>query len=360
MGFNWGFGARANQTSGSYSLPDIFPLPIVNTIFTASDILTTYSSILTDVFERTHGLSEDQTATLWDNFVQSENTDGLITMLAKAMSKKSDLFLVYRKDLKLLRPATNQEQQQIKNDYAARGSSSVGVYISFKNYEKTNMLLIYSQLEYCVLASLHKTVNISKAVQIKIDSLRQSTSLADAGIGIAQAQEIAEALSDGNDVLIDAKDSITNATPDVTPTEKAMAFLDAKRAYVLSLPISYVSGLQTPGIGSSGEADMRAVERGLKQYFMAIVRPVCKVIFGASVEFKSLDFRQIQSGLEVLKTFDLVSDENLSRESKQQITARVFDIDLAKEKKNLQKEAKERDANEVNEPEIEIDGDFSE
>jgi hypothetical protein len=53
------------------------------------------------------------------------------------------------------------------------------------------------------------------------------------------------------------------------------------------------------------------------------------------------------SALEVLKTFDLVSDENISRDSKRQIIARVFDLDPKKELKALE----EQDEDVEDEPE---------
>ena len=86
--------------------------------------------------------------------------------------------------------------------------------------------------------------------------------------------------------MTDKEDEITNATPDISTDEKAILFLDAKRAYILSLPWLYVTGEQT-GIGASGENDMRAVERGLKQYFVSIIQPVVKALWGVETEFKS-------------------------------------------------------------------------
>lgn len=334
------FGGTNNATQNE--LQNIFPLSLIQSEFTYSDIFSTYVKILTDTADRTHGLTEESEAALWDNFVFDSSTNGLISFLAKAMTDKSDLFLTYK--LKVLREADQNEKTQIEADYKLSGKSSVGVWVSFKCYKRTDMLKIYSALEYCVLASLHKTVNISKAVQIKISDLRSGIGLQDSQIAISQAKSIATALANGKDVLLDAKDSVVNATPDISPTEKAISFLDSKRAFVLALPVSYVTGVQTSSIGSTGEQDMRSVERGLKQYFETILKPTCKALFGPTVEFKSQDFRQMTTAMEVLKTFDLVSDDSLSRQSKQEITARLFDLDLAEEQKNIVKEEKERAA----------------
>lgn len=338
------FIGKSTDVGDDCELPEIYPLTLIATNFIKADITATYTKILTDTLERTHGIPKEIVPLLWDNCVQNESNEGLVTLLVRAMMQKGELFLVYNKAVGVLRPATYVEQQLIRTDYKDRGESATGVFISFRNYRRTDMLEIYSALEYCILSSLHKTVNIAKAVQIKMSDLRASVSLADSGVAAGQAKALATALKRGSDVFLDAKDEITTASPNIDPTEKAIAFLDAKRAFYLDLPISYVSGAQTPGIGSTGEADMRAVERGLKQYFFSIIRPVLKAVFGIETEFKSQDFRQITSALEALKTFDLVSDENLSQKSKREILARMFDIDADEEEKALEDEAAAREA----------------
>ncbi len=343
MSFFSFFAGRSN-TSGSTGVEPIFPLALPVNDFIRADILATYQKILTDTVERAHGIPDAIMPLLWDNCVQSENQDGLITLLSRAMTEMRDLCLIYKPSVGVLREANFKESEKIRADYKANGESADGVFISFKNYRRTDMLRIYSALEHCVLASLHKTVNVSKAVQIKMSDMRSSVALADAGVAIAQATAIADALRCGQDILLDVKDNVTTATPDVSPTEKAIGFLDAKRAFCLGLPLAYVSGLQTGGIGSTGEADMRAVERGLKQFFLTIIHPVLLAVFGVDTEFKSLDFRQMASALEALKTFDLVSDEYFSKEAKTSVLSRMFELDEEEELAALALEAKAKPA----------------
>lgn len=334
------FGKR--DVASSSELPDIFPLSVIAKDFIKSDIEATYTKILTDTLERTHGIPREVTPLLWDNCVANETQYGLVSLLVEAMVNQGDLCIIYKKALKVLRKATFEEAAKIKADYLAKGESPDGVFLSFRNYHRTNMLKIYSALEYCILTSLHKTVNISKAVQIKVADLRSSVSLQDAGVAEAQARSLAFALKNGADVYLDVKDQITTSTPDVSPTEKAIGFLDAKRAFYLGLPLAYISGLQTGGIGASGDADTQAIERGLKQYFFTVVHPVLLALFEADTEFKSQDFKQMNSALEALKTFELVSDNVLSNASKKDIIARMFDIDPEEEQENLEEEAAER------------------
>ena len=141
-------------------LPNIFPLEFNKLDFVQVDTTSIYSKILIDVTERTHGLNDDQISLLWDNCLMNSSSDGLITTLAKAMADKKELFLVYEKSVGVIRPATPAEISQIKKDYEKSAQSKIGVYISFLNYKKSDMVKLYSGLEYDTIASLHKSMNL--------------------------------------------------------------------------------------------------------------------------------------------------------------------------------------------------------
>lgn len=319
--FGWATGSV-----GSSELPEIFPMPVPQGEFTETDVVTIYSKILTDVLERTHGLSDDQVQLMWDNCVKSSKSDGLITMLAKAMARKSELYIVYDKAVKVIREADSEEKVKIQEDYRKAASSSTGVYISFKEYKRSDMVKLYSALGYFTISALHKSLNISAAVQLKFAKLRGSVSVTDSAKAEAQAQVIASSLLKGSPIMLDAEDSVETATPDLAATEKSINFIGDKLAFYLGMPSSYITGEQTGGIGSTGENDMRAVERGLKSYYFSIVKPTVEEIFGATVKYKSQDFRNITGALEVLKTFQLVDEEFLSAENKQKIINAAFDL----------------------------------
>lgn len=321
--FSW-FGA--NKSWGNDELPDIFPLSIAKSDFVKTDVINIYTKILTDVIERTQGIPEDAESSLWDSCLASEASLGLISLLAEAMESKGELFLVYK--LGVIRKATEEEKRQIEEDYKKMNSSSVGVYISFKNYSRTDMVKLYSALEFCTIQALNKSLNLSKAIQLKMSDMRGSVSLSNVADAKAQAVAIAEGMAKGYDVMLDAKDVIETAKPDIASIESGMAFIDNKRSFYLGMPKSYINGDQTAGIGSTGEADTKAVERGLKNYYESIIRPVLSALFGINTEFKSQDFRMVSSGLEAVKTFSLIEGSPLiSDEEKRMIVSKLFDLD---------------------------------
>jgi hypothetical protein len=328
MGLSSFFGFRALQESTENDLPEVFPMEIDAEDFVDTDVVNVYSKILTDCIERVQGIPENITPLLWDNCLQNESPNGLITLLAEAMTGKDDLFLIYDAGLSLLRVATDEESMTIESDYESKGFSPIGIFLSFQNYNRTDMVKLYSAMEYCVVASLNKLMNLSKSIQYKMGDMRGTISLADSAVAISQALSLAKALQNGKDIMIDKNDEVVTNIPDIGPIEKSISFIDSKRSFYFGMPLSYINGEQTPGIGSTGEADTKAVERGLRQYYISILKPVLEALFGIITSFKSNDFRQISSALEAMKTFELVGDDLLSRQNKQLIISKLFDVEL--------------------------------
>jgi len=320
------FSFLGSQSSPT-ELPDIYPIPVSEKDFVSIDVKCIYKRILVDVLERTQGISDELKVLLWDNCLASEKQDGLVTLVAKAMVNKSELFLIYNPALKMIRQADRDEQAQIKADYLQRGESSVGIFITFKNYELTDMVKFYSQLQYCAVGGLWKQSNITKALQLKFNDMRASVALNDQADIKTQAINLATALKNGRDVYLDAKDIVETATVDMTATNSQTDFITQKRSFYLGLPASYLIGEHTSTMGDTGKKDGKAIERGLKAYYFSIVKPIIEGIFKIRTTFKSEDSEGLSAALETLKTMDITSDEYLSRENKTLIVNKSFGLD---------------------------------
>lgn len=330
--FGWNVSSNV-----STELPVLYRMGIEADEFLRTDIRNIYQKILTDTLERTQGIPEKFQPLLWDNCLQSESSSGLVNLLAEAMESKADLAMIVNKSLGTIRKATSEERQKIDADYKANGKSPIGVFVSFRNYDKTDMIRLYSALEYCVIASLNKTLNLAKSVQFKMSEMRGTVNLKDSKDVVEQGISIATQLAAGKDVMLDKEDEIVTATPDVTAIKEGMAFIDSKRSFYLGMPISYINGEQTTGIGSTGEADAKATDRGLKSYFFSIIKPVVEAVFECSVSFKSQDITQIDAALNALKVFDLVGENFLSAENKLLVINKLLGVDGKLEKPAVDK-----------------------
>jgi hypothetical protein len=162
----------ATTTNVDGELPTIYTFGVNEVDFVRSDIINIFTNILTDCVERTQGIPEKDYPAFWDNCLASEANKGLITLIAEAIADKQELFLVYVAGV--LRRADGPETSKIREDYKKNGSSSAGVYISFKNYRLSDILKIYSGMEYSALCSLGKTMAVAKSVQFKMAKMRRS------------------------------------------------------------------------------------------------------------------------------------------------------------------------------------------
>lgn len=320
------FGWGGSPKSTTVELADMFPIPIAQNAFVEVDVQTIFRRILTAVLERTDGIPSEAQPLLWDNCVASETSDGLVSLLAKAMSHRSDLFLVYDKALKIIRKAESSEASQIRADYKAKGESAIGVYVTFKNFTIADMVRFYSALEYCAIGGLWKQSNLSKALQFKAKDLRKSVGAVDAESIIQQAIAIAEALSKGKNVLIDGEDILELLKIDVAPTQATIDFITKKLSLYLGLPASWITGESKNSMGDTGEGDTKKVEAGLRVYFLEIIKPVCEKLFNVTLTFKSEDFRSLSTALDALRTFETTSEEFMSAESKTGLTNKLFGL----------------------------------
>ncbi len=328
MELSWSSFFGGKQASGAPYLPTVFPLSITQSVFVEHDIESTYQKILTDVMERVHGLDEDLIPLLFDNCLKSEASQGLISLVSCALSKKSEIFLVYNQATGILREATPEEKLKIRADYLKSAKSSVGVYVSFDKFFRTDMVRFYSELEFCAINALNKQINLSTAVQYKISNLRGGVSMVDQAAAEGQAEKIATALKNGKDIMLDADDIVELVKFDMTAIQAAFDYLESKRCFYLGMPKSYFSGDQTTGIGTTGEADSKSTERGLKNYYFSIIKPLLEALFGVTgITFKSQDFRMIDSAMLTLKTFEITSERFLGAEAKKLIMEKLLDID---------------------------------
>lgn len=318
------FGGSSGNATPFEEILDIFPFPCSERNFVRMDIENLYSRILTDTLERTSGISDANQKLLWDNCLGSEVPDGLVTLLAKAMTDKAELFIIYDASVKIIRKAKPDEVTQIKADYKARGESKVGVYITFQNYSRTDMVKIYSALEYFTTASLYKQMALSKAIQLKFEELRSSVGASDMEDVLKQAVEIANALRKGQEVILDAKDIIETAKPDLTATNAALELLNQKKSLFVGLPASWVTGETDGGLSDSGKGDSKRVERGLRNYYYSVIKPVIEKLFKSPTQFKSDDSEGLTAALDAMRTFETTSDEFMSKENKLSVINRLF------------------------------------
>jgi hypothetical protein len=321
------FGINFGKSSGGTCvMPELWQMQLQCSLYTEIQLRAIYTRILSEVFSRCHGISDDFRPLLYTS-MEGEGQIGLIEHIVRAMAKQSALVLKYNAGI-IVEPKWD-EQKKILDAMKKGERSKQTLALSFTKYDRTTMLRQLLWHKYLLLCAENKALNLSTAVQIKINALRDSVSMKDfkaEGGPFDQAREIAQALLDGRATAMDSKDLIELMTPDTGPLEKVGDSVHREAALILGLPLSWITGTAESGLGDSGDKDARAIERGLQPYFWESVYPAYFGLFGGKLKFKTEDYRNITPALDAMRTFQLDDGELLPKEIQQRILYQLLDI----------------------------------
>lgn len=318
------FGITFSKQPSLSTLPALWQVDLQASLYTEIQMRSIYSRILSEVLTRAHAVP-DTFRHLLRSSMEGEGQKGLIEHIVGAMCTQAALVLKYEANI-LVVPEYG-EKQKIIDAWKAGKKPPRTVMLSFAKYDKTPILRQYLHHKYLLLCTQHKALNLSSALQIKIDSLRKDVGLTDSSGPEEQAKKVATALLDGTPALLDAKDMIELLTPDVGPLQVVAEDVHSEISLILGLPISWVAGKQKVGLGDSGDADARAIERGLEPYFWESIHPAFQYLFGTSLKFKSENHQNLDSAVNAAQKLDLMSDDLVSLENKRLIVSRVLDVE---------------------------------
>ena len=304
------FSKQKTQTDFSVSLGFGFDFK-GNVKFAEVFTFEIFRKILTDCFDHAADFPKDKISALWDSVVSTEAREGLISLLANAMTKQLKIYVVF--DHGYVRKATESERQVIDQDPSGKN----GVCLDFGNFHRAKIVLMLAGLVEVLLISANTSLNVSKSVLLKISALRENVANANADEVIAQAKAISEGLKSGKGAILDGADMVEMPQYDTAPMEAALDVLYGLMSFITGMPRAYISGELTGGLNNSGEADETAIENGLAFYFHSIFNPVCKALLGCKdLVFKTSDWRklaQVANLLPVVETSDAIGQETKER-----------------------------------------------
>lgn len=302
------FNFQKNDAPTEYRLGLAFPFPYGDkkTKFAEIFVFELLRKILTDCYRHAADFPQDKKEALWDSAVSSQARRGLITLLARAMTDKAKVYLVY--DSGIVRKATEEEKKEIDLNPAQKGRAC----LDFTDYHRSTILLNLAYLVEQLLYNANASLNLSKSVLVKIATLRESVSNLNAQDIIQQAKDIKDGLQKGEGALLDAGDAVELPAFDTNPMEAALDVLYGLISMVSGMPRVYVSGEGTEGLNASGEGDETSVERGLEYYFNSVFVPACEQLLGVRPVFKTSSWRkfaQVANFLPVIEASDLISQD---------------------------------------------------
>jgi hypothetical protein len=305
----FGFFGASESTETQLSCP--FSVSISREDFCDIKTEVLFKRILHRVYSRSEGASDKaKIMSLFDSAEKSNAPRGLISILAKAMTKKEKIGIIY--EVGVVRLASHDERQQIEKDYGSAAKSSLGVLVDFSKYSLADLVKLYQSMIYDVTVSMNTQVGLAKALQIKVSSLRGTISAAGKEEPINQAKEINEALRTGRSVLLDKNDAVETLALNSDSVKNAIGLINSQLATDLGVSLSFVNGELTTGMSATGEADANADEYGFQDFFNSIFKPTCDRLYDWNLKFVSDDWRYFQamiSNLIIVENSSLLSEE---------------------------------------------------
>lgn len=303
-------------------LPAPYRLTVDEAAFLNFKVKWLYEKILKRCYALSAGLDEDKARALFDSVELGDATVGLIGLVARALTDKTELILV--NDAGIVRVAEFNEAEEIKKDYAARGRSEKGVYLNFAKYTLTDILKCYMALIFEILKAERVNVGLAQALQVKINRMRETISTSNADDPMKQAKNIVDALKGGKSVAIDAGDVIQTTDLQTQAVKDALLMVYGMLASDLGVSLSFVCGELTSGLSVSGEANANFDESGIRDFFITVFKPIVDKLFGVSLRFKTDNWRKVREYAQILPYIE--SSALLTDKQKEQLAVELMGV----------------------------------
>lgn len=303
-------------------LPSPYMLTVEKAAFLNFKVKWLYEKILKRCYALSSGLDDDKARALFDSVELGDATVGLIGLVARALTDKTELILV--NDAGIVRVAEFNEAEEIKKDYAARGRSEKGVYLNFAKYTLTDILKCYMELIFEILKAERVNVGLAQALQVKINRMRETISTSNADDPMKQAKNIVDALKGGKSVAIDAGDVIQTTDLQTQAVKDALLMVYGMLASDLGVSLSFVCGELTSGLSVSGEANANFDESGIRDFFITVFKPIVDKLFGVSLRFKTDNWRKVREYAQILPYIE--SSALLTDKQKEQLAVELMGV----------------------------------
>lgn len=203
---------------------------------------------------------------------------GFIHFTAKAMAERSRIAIEKQK-----LPDGSFIFKETSQSYGESDNSSNIIELDFRDYEQSEILECYYAMLFDALNGASKGIKASQGLIIFLEKL--SEQLKDTQVGEAveeQVKAISGAVRDGKTGYASDGSRVEFIKFDSAPSENAIQFCFNLIAGELGVPVSEVNGSGGSAMSDTGESDRKHLRRAIEFYFISIINPVLKSIFGGS------------------------------------------------------------------------------
>jgi hypothetical protein len=281
-------------------------------------VRTLYKKILRYLFRKTifDNKIKEKLNIFQDNFLNTEQNLGFISLLANAICQCETTVLRYD-------PKTNAIERINKQDNINPRDVNVCAVDFSKNKAEILLLSQYASMLYDLLESEQKKTKVSNSITFKVGDLTAKVGTLEKGSVEKQAKNIKDAINNGDMAVIDAESSIEMGTTDLRSEAKTEETIKQNIAEAIGLPLNFLFGANTAGIGASGENDTDSLERAMQTNFEIYWRPYVEKLFDTKIKYKAENWQLIRNCRDILDYVE--TSALLTEEQKQTIAGDILE-----------------------------------
>ena len=256
-------------------------------------------------------------AILFDCFLKTAQKKGFISLMIDALIFQKQEIFTYD-------PLLNTIEIKVYNEnYKLKEKVSNEIVVDFKSNQKINLLKQYASIYFDCLHSLAEKSKINGALILKLATLTDNISLDEKLSVKQQALSVQNGINKGNGAVVDSQSSIELLNADCEPEQKQIENIKQEiSSFFDGMPLNFLFGTSTAGIGASGENDTDSLERSIYAFFNTYWRPYFNNLFNDNIDFKVENWRQIANARDIINIVE--TTEYLDEENKKEIILNIF------------------------------------
>lgn len=254
---------------------------------------------------------------LFDCFLKTAQTKGFISLMIDALIFGKQEILTYDPILNVI------EIKNYDNNHEINKKVKNQIILDFTSNKKIYLLKQYASIYYDCLHSLAEKSKINGALILKLATLTDNISLDEKLSVKQQALSVQSGINNGNGAVIDSKSDIDLLNADCEPEQKQIENIKQEiSSFFDGMPLNFLFGTSTAGIGASGENDTDSLERSIYSFFNTYWKPYFNGLFADNIDFKVENWRQIANARDIINIVE--TTEYLDEKNKKEIILNIF------------------------------------
>ncbi|MDR1498711.1 MAG: hypothetical protein LBS34_00280 [Rickettsiales bacterium] len=312
--------AKKNENQDDF-IPLSFGLDIQERDYKRLFVKNIYSNIFEYLLTKTNFTRESEREMVFNlSFNNSEKTsqmNGLISILVNSLLDNNPVILRYNKSVNTITEENYNANNFSINDL--KPNSCIADYS--QKQSEVKLLSYYARTIYNTYKSIENKTRVSNAIVVIFERLSDKINFVERKSFVKQLKEFKRAVESGGLAYLDNA-KLQYGIADVNNEIKVQENNRENIANALNLPLNFLFGTTTQGLGTRHEEDSLSLDRTMQKNFVSLWQPIIEKLFNIKISYAIDKYRLSEthkSFLDWVETSGMVDEQ-----SKKEITANIL------------------------------------